>query len=77
MSKFNVNVLFNSVIFWNIFLKAKSVVCARSSPKIKAMLTKLIKKSWHCVLAIGDGENDVGMICESDVGIGIFGKEGT
>lgn len=28
------------------------------------------------VAAIGDGVNDVGMIQKSDVGIGIFGKEG-
>ena len=27
-------------------------------------------------LAIGDGGNDVSMIKEADVGIGIFGKEG-
>lgn len=27
-------------------------------------------------LAIGDGANDVSMILEADVGIGIFGKEG-
>ena len=28
-------------------------------------------------MAIGDGENDVNMIKEADVGIGIFGKEGS
>jgi len=28
------------------------------------------------IAAIGDGGNDVGMIMESDVGIGIEGKEG-
>lgn len=27
-------------------------------------------------LAIGDGGNDVSMIKEADIGIGIFGKEG-
>jgi len=27
-------------------------------------------------LAIGDGGNDVSMIKEADVGIGIFGREG-
>jgi phospholipid-translocating ATPase len=27
-------------------------------------------------LAIGDGANDVSMILEADIGIGIFGKEG-
>jgi P-type E1-E2 ATPase len=28
------------------------------------------------VLAIGDGANDVAMILQSDVGVGISGKEG-
>ena len=28
------------------------------------------------IASIGDGGNDVGMIMESDVGIGIEGKEG-
>lgn len=27
-------------------------------------------------LAIGDGSNDVSMILEADIGVGIFGKEG-
>jgi P-type E1-E2 ATPase len=27
-------------------------------------------------IAVGDGGNDVGMILEADVGIGIVGKEG-
>ena len=28
-------------------------------------------------LAIGDGANDVNMICAADVGVGVKGKEGT
>lgn len=28
-------------------------------------------------LAIGDGANDVNMIMEANVGVGIFGEEGT
>ena len=40
-------------------------------------MTNLIKKSTKSrVCAIGDGGNDVGMIQEADVGIGIIGKEG-
>ena len=27
-------------------------------------------------LAIGDGANDVSMILQADIGVGIFGKEG-
>lgn len=39
---------------------------------------KLLKK-FSCgkrIAAVGDGGNDVGMIMEADVGIGIVGKEG-
>jgi len=32
--------------------------------------------SKKIVLAIGDGANDVNMINEADVGIGIYGQEG-
>jgi phospholipid-translocating ATPase len=28
------------------------------------------------IAAVGDGGNDVGMILEADVGVGILGKEG-
>lgn len=39
---------------------------------------KLLKKfsGGKRIAAVGDGGNDVGMILESDVGIGIVGKEG-
>lgn len=38
----------------------------------------MIKKytKGHRIAAVGDGGNDVGMILEADVGIGIVGKEG-
>ena len=40
-------------------------------------MTNLIKNATKSrVCAIGDGGNDVGMIQEADVGIGIVGKEG-
>lgn len=37
------------------------------------MISKYTKKR---TAAVGDGGNDVGMILEADVGIGIVGKEG-
>lgn len=41
------------------------------------MLTKGIKEHTKLITCgIGDGGNDVGMICEADIGIGIIGKEG-
>lgn len=77
MSKFNVHELFANSDMKAVFLQAKSIVCARSSPKVKGLLVRLLKLDQCCVLGIGDGENDVSMIAEANVGVGVFGKEGT
>lgn len=54
-----------------------SVICCRSSPKQKALVTKLVKtRTGKIILAIGDGANDVSMLQEADIGIGICGVEG-
>jgi phospholipid-translocating ATPase len=52
-------------------------VC-RCSPTQKADIVRLLKKfsGGKRIAAVGDGGNDVGMILEADVGIGIVGKEG-
>lgn len=66
--------------FW--FMKMvrvmKTVVCARVGPKQKAQIIKMMKKDDPSLvtLAIGDGANDVSMILEAHIGIGIFGREG-
>jgi len=40
-------------------------------------VTRLVKEgSGKITLAIGDGANDVGMIQEADIGVGISGVEG-
>ena len=40
-------------------------------------VTRLVKEgTGKITLAIGDGANDVGMIQEADIGIGISGVEG-
>lgn len=45
---------------------------------VQAKLIKLMKESTgEVTVAVGDGANDVSMIHEAHVGIGIFGKEGT
>eukprot|EP00602_Paraphysomonas_sp_CaronLab_P005224 CAMPEP_0185037446 /NCGR_PEP_ID=MMETSP1103-20130426/31882_1 /TAXON_ID=36769 /ORGANISM="Paraphysomonas bandaiensis, Strain Caron Lab Isolate" /LENGTH=1289 /DNA_ID=CAMNT_0027575425 /DNA_START=341 /DNA_END=4210 /DNA_ORIENTATION=- len=57
----------------------KSVLACRVSPEQKRLLVKLVKRgiSPHPItLAIGDGANDVAMIQEAQVGVGISGKEG-
>ena len=65
-------------VFYGISVKCLSVVCCRVSPKQKAQLVNLIRVTGNSItLAIGDGANDVGMITEANVGIGIEGKEGT
>jgi P-type E1-E2 ATPase len=48
------------------------------SPKQKADVVTIFKSrgSW-ITLAIGDGANDVSMIMEAHIGVGIKGKEGT
>lgn len=58
-------------------MRCESVVCCRVSPKQKAQVVTLVKKGLHVMtLAIGDGANDVSMIQEANVGIGISGVEG-
>lgn len=48
------------------------------SPSEKAEICWMIKKSaWSKItLSIGDGANDVSMLLEAHLGIGIIGKEG-
>ena len=55
----------------------KAVICCRVSPKQKAEVVELVKKTLGKVcLSIGDGANDVSMIREAHIGVGISGHEG-
>ncbi|XP_029017518.1 phospholipid-transporting ATPase ID-like [Betta splendens] len=55
----------------------KSVICCRVTPLQKAQVVQLVKKYKQVVtLAIGDGANDVSMIKEAHIGVGISGQEG-
>jgi len=57
--------------------KAPSVCVCRCSPTQKALITKKISKyTGKRTCSVGDGGNDVGMILEANVGVGIVGKEG-
>ena len=60
-----------------IISNVKSVVFCRVTPKQKAEIVRLVKQLGKLTLAIGDGANDVNMIMEAHVGVGIFGEEGT
>ncbi|KAJ6096618.1 hypothetical protein N7486_007364 [Penicillium sp. IBT 16267x] len=64
--------------FFQLAIRVDSVICCRASPKQKAFLVKTIRTHLNdaITLAIGDGANDIAMIQEAHVGIGIAGKEG-
>lgn len=60
-------------------LLCQSVICVRVSPMQKSQVVKLVKDHFAfkpLTLAIGDGANDVSMIQEAHVGIGVVGNEG-
>ncbi|KAK7306980.1 hypothetical protein VNO77_39646 [Canavalia gladiata] len=64
-------------MFLDLAIRCASVICCRSSPKQKALVTRLVKSgTGKTTLAIGDGANDVGMLQEADIGVGISGVEG-
>ncbi|AEO65121.1 uncharacterized protein THITE_2153879 [Thermothielavioides terrestris NRRL 8126] len=57
--------------------QCKSVLCCRVSPAQKAAVVSMVKNGLDVItLSIGDGANDVAMIQEADVGVGIAGLEG-
>lgn len=61
----------------DIMTKCESVICCRVSPKEKADVVRLVKNNLGKItLAIGDGANDVNMIQEAHIGIGLYGQEG-
>lgn len=60
-----------------IFAKCDSVIASRMTSFEKGQLTKMMKEyTQEVVLAIGDGANDVDMIQNANVGVGIYGQEG-
>ena len=65
-------------IFLNIAKNASSVICCRVSPIQKAQVVKMMKNfdKDSVTLAVGDGGNDVSMIMEAHIGVGIHGEEG-
>jgi len=64
--------------FYELLLSVDSVICCRASPSQKATMVKNIRRRVRgsITLAIGDGGNDIAMIQEAHVGVGISGKEG-
>lgn len=63
--------------FIEIACRAPSVICCRCSPTQKAEIVRMIKTHKQAITcSIGDGGNDVSMIQQAHVGVGIVGKEG-
>jgi phospholipid-translocating P-type ATPase (flippase) len=55
----------------------KTIICCRVSPSQKKDVVKLVKDySGKVTLSIGDGANDVPMILEAHIGVGLYGEEG-
>jgi phospholipid-translocating P-type ATPase (flippase) len=73
-------------LFLSVALSCTCVLACRVSPAQKAEVVKVVKKgasasaskivSTPVTLAIGDGANDVAMIQEAQIGVGISGHEG-
>jgi len=65
--------------FLKVCVQCVAVVACRVSPSQKADIVDMVKSGVQpapVTLAIGDGANDVGMILEAHVGVGISGNEG-
>jgi len=68
----------NKDLLFQVGSRCSSVVCCRMSPLQKSEIVRMMKDSPGAPVtaAIGDGGNDVAMIQEAHVGLGIMGKEG-
>ncbi|CAI2165578.1 13647_t:CDS:2 [Funneliformis geosporum] len=65
-------------LFLKLGVLCEAVICCRVSPSQKALVVRKIREKLTdaVTLAIGDGANDIAMIQEAHVGIGITGREG-
>ncbi|ETK93343.1 hypothetical protein L915_03474 [Phytophthora nicotianae] len=74
----NGNVQLAHELFLELASQCRTVVACRLSPMQKAQVVSLMKAApgTPLTLAVGDGGNDVSMIQEAHVGIGIYGHEG-
>ncbi|EEC84193.1 hypothetical protein OsI_30582 [Oryza sativa Indica Group] len=62
--------------FTKLAMLSRTAICCRMTPLQKAQLVGLLKSVGYLTLAIGDGGNDVRMIQEANIGVGISGREG-
>jgi magnesium-transporting ATPase (P-type) len=66
-----------SRVFINLVKTCKGVVTYRAHPKLKAQLTHFLMKNGLFTCSVGDGANDIDMIKQANVGIGIKDGENT
>jgi phospholipid-transporting ATPase len=65
-------------LFLEVGKQCETVICCRADPLQKALVVRLMKNGTGKVcLSIGDGANDVSMLQEAHIGVGIWGEEGT
>ncbi|CAH8437280.1 unnamed protein product [Heterobilharzia americana] len=68
--------------FLDLCLHLSTVLCCRMTPLQKASVVQLVRSGLAetgkspITAAIGDGGNDVAMLLQANIGIGIYGKEG-
>lgn len=64
--------------FCHVCSRCKTVIACRLAPVQKSQLVRMIKGASknNVTAAIGDGGNDISMIQEAHVGLGIYGREG-
>lgn len=62
--------------FIELAILSRTAICCRVTPSQKAQLVEILKSCDYRTLAIGDGGNDVRMIQQADIGVGISGREG-
>uniref|UniRef100_A0A6B2KWI1 Phospholipid-transporting ATPase n=1 Tax=Arcella intermedia TaxID=1963864 RepID=A0A6B2KWI1_9EUKA len=56
----------------------ETVIVCRADPLQKALVVRLMKRGTKKItLSIGDGANDVSMLQEAHIGVGIWGEEGS
>ncbi|KAJ8890465.1 hypothetical protein PR048_009974 [Dryococelus australis] len=69
---------YDASMFREVCMACTAVICCRMSPMQKCEVVQLVKMAVNkpITAAIGDGANDVSMIQEAHVGLGIMGKEG-
>ncbi|KAH8841375.1 hypothetical protein MCOR31_009469 [Pyricularia oryzae] len=80
-----------SELFYSLAPVVDSVICCRASPAQKALLVRAVRQKiiqstpsgksatrgdTLLTLSIGDGGNDLAMLAEAHVGVGISGREG-